>query len=379
VRIAFVTDNHFDAHKGLDETVRVHQWIAEDAKARGCSLTLLGGDLFEKKSCAEDRNAAADWLISMAALGEVVGVAGNHEEEGGLEILNLLRGRHPIRFYSRAELHRVGDVVIGCLPWPHRGQLLAGAESTSHEDASVAARAALRSVIAGLGVAMDDHPDCARIGLGHVMRDGATTDHDQPIVGAEMAISDAELAPMRAGIYLLGHVHAQQEGLIGAAPWLYGGAPTHCNFGEPGAKGYTIIETDGPRIAGFERVATPATPMILAEGAFDGVTLSNSYALRSVYGADVRLRYRVAADRRESAKAAAADVMRDLLERGAKSVKLEELVETETRARAPEVARAVSHRDKLEAHWASVGFDSGPRREALLAKADYLHEVTREA
>jgi DNA repair exonuclease SbcCD nuclease subunit len=379
--IAFVTDQHFHAKHDLEETIRVNRWIANDARERGCAATVLGGDLLETRSVPADRNAAAEHLMELADFGPVVGVLGNHELENDCDLFNDLRARHPITLYDRPGVHAIPELGIAtaCLPWPHLGQLLAGLENASVEEAQNAAREMLRSIVLGLGQGLDKYPDLARIALGHVSISGAKTDHDQPLRGSEFVLSLAELSPIRALIYLLGHIHAQNTMSIGDAPAIYGGAPEHCNFGEPGPKGYTIVTTNGPQLVGFERIPTPVAPMILAEGAFDGFELSNSHAERDVTGADIRFQYRVGVDQRAAGRAAADDVMRDLLARGARSVVLDPVVETETRARAPEVAAAVGHREKLEAHWKNKGFDPGFRREALLLKADILHEATREA
>lgn len=379
-RWAFVTDNHFWARNELAETVRIHRWIAEDAKARGCSGTLLGGDLFEEKSVPDDRNAAGDWLLELADFGPVVGVYGNHEETDDLDLFNHLKGRHPVTFHKRPGVHALPElgIAVACLPWPHLGDLIAGLKDATAAEAQDAAREALRAIVLGLGQGLDAHPDCARIGLAHVSLVGAKTDHDQPLRGKELTLSGADLVALRVAIALLGHIHAQQEIQIGDILGVYGGAPEHCNFGEPGPKSYAVVTTDGTRVLGYERVATPAAPMILAEGNYDGASLAHSYAFRDVTGADVRLQYRVAMDQRVAGKAAAEDAKRELLDRGARSVALAPVVNIETRARAPEVAAARGHREKLVAHWKNKGFEPGERREALLNKADFLHEATSE-
>jgi hypothetical protein len=119
--------------------------------------------------------------------------------------------------------------------------------------------------------------------------------------------------------------------------------------------------------------------MLLLESSFNGANLIGGWSDRNVTGAEIRLRYRVGVDQRAAGDAAAEDVKRELLALGALSVALDPVVDVETRARAPEVAAAQGHREKLEAHWKSKSFDPGARREALLLKADFLHEATREA
>ncbi len=101
--------------------------------------------------------------------------------------------------------------------------------------------------------------------------------------------------------------------------------------------------------------------------------------MRDVAGAEVRLRYHVATDQREAARAAA-DALRDqLIAAGAVHVKVEEVVEAKTRARTLEVAQAPTLADKLAALWRAQGFDPGDRRDALIGKALQIEEGSRAA
>lgn len=385
-RIAFVTDQHYDVHSRFEETVRIHKWIAADAAARGCTLTLLGGDMFERKSVPEERNAAGDWLLSMAELGPVVGVYGNHEIAGDLDLYNLLEAPHPVHFFDRPAVIVQSGVAIACLPWPRKANLLAAfGEDRGKEELGNLAQEHLRAVLRGLGSELEAHRGKApRIALAHVMIDGAKTDHDQPIVGADMALSLLDLSLLDVDFYACGHVHAQQEETIHGAPCIYGGAPRHNNFGEPGAKGYVVVEFKGGKLVSWERVATPATPMILLEAVFADGVLELSDRQREIVdespAAEIRVRYQVDSDQREPARAKARELAAWLVEqRGAISVKTEEEVRTTKRARAPEVARALTVADKLTAHWQSTGFSPGEREPALKAKATQLEEEDRNA
>jgi hypothetical protein len=78
------------------------------------------------------------------------------------------------------------------------------------------------------------------------------------------------------------------------------------------------------------------------------------------------------ADKRDAARASAAALAEVLRKGGAVNVKIEEEVIAETRARAPEIARASTLTEKLEALWSAKQFDPGARREALLGKASDL-------
>jgi hypothetical protein len=94
----------------------------------------------------------------------------------------------------------------------------------------------------------------------------------------------------------------------------------------------------------------------------------------NVEGAEVRLRYTTPSDRRDAAAAAALELRDQYLAGGAVLVKVEPIVITEQRARAPELAQALTLEDKLEALWRSKNFDPGARREALFQKVHDLQE-----
>lgn len=204
----------------------------------------------------------------------------------------------------------------------------------------------------------------------------------------ELGLED--LALVRADAYLLGHIHlgAGNEWQIGDSPALYGGSPRRCTFGEPEVKSYTVLEfEDGPegRLVSWERVSTPATKMAHLDSEwFDEhvglpgdvivpAGLSRDWSPEEVVGAEVRLRYRVDADHRDAARRAAQEEADELRGAGAASVKVEEQVIATTRARTPEVARAVTLADKLDALWSARRDVPDPvRRDALVAKLGEL-------
>jgi hypothetical protein len=94
----------------------------------------------------------------------------------------------------------------------------------------------------------------------------------------------------------------------------------------------------------------------------------------NVSGAEIRFRFRVASDRRDAARAAAEELKVRWLDAGAETVKLECETIVETQSRAPEVARAKSLPDKLEAYWRAREFDPGERRDPLLEKLAQLQD-----
>jgi exonuclease SbcD len=393
MRVALISDSHFDASSRFDECVDLHTWIAGDIAQRGVDLVCLGGDLFERKSVPEERNAAAVVLRSLAESAPVVGVYGNHDAPGDLDIFGRLKTKHPIRFYSQPAVHtafykngqKAGSVA--CLPWPRRASLLAAVGATSHENANQVAHELLQNVLRGLGAEMDDQPGQARVFLGHVQMYGSRVSTGQPLIGCDFEIGTGDLAVVRAHAYLLGHVHMGQSFDVEGAPCVYPGSPRRTAFGEVETKNYAIVDIDGG-IARVELVPTPARAMLLVDGAFapvrghDPALMGDErYELvladpGSVDGAEIRLRYTVAPERRDIARMAAQATRDAWLAQGAYAVKVEEEVTIATRARAPEVATAKTLAEKMHAHWASKGAvpdDATGLR--LMTKLDELEEA----
>jgi len=376
-RVAVVADTHADEASRFDEHERVMSWIANDIAEREVDLVVHGGDAFEReRSSAIERRAVADWCRAVTERAPLVVVRGNHDGDIDIDMLGRLRTKHPVHAFSRPGVVRLGPLAVAAMPWPRSAQLLAAlGRDVSHADSGRIAQECLRNVLRGLGAEMRA-TGLRRLLVGHFMIDGANTDHDQPVVGGDMAVSVADIALAEAEFVAAGHIHAAtNEWETDHGPVAYPGAPMHRNFGEPGpGKGYIIVDYE-PGEVRWLRITSPARRMILAEGAWDGALVPPD-SLRHVDGAEVRFRYRVANDQRDLAKAAAAALKADIEARGAVLVKIEEEVEAFVRARAPEIAKAKTLEDKLGALWASRGIELDELRRPRVI--DRLHRVERE-
>lgn len=362
--IAFITDSHFDHRNRFQECQRVHEWIYRDCCRRGVGLTLLGGDLFDRRSTPEERNAAAEWLQQMATLGPVLGVRGNHDED--LSLFDELQSLHGIQLVDLPGVeYPVDGISVACLPWPNPANILA--ESTSREAADQTAVGCLRDVLRGLG---DSSPT---LFLGHVQVRGSRVGTRQPLIGCSLELGLEDLALVDAKAYLLGHIHLAQDWAIDEAPVIYGGSPYHCNYGEPEAKSYTVLEVVDGEVVSWERVPIPAVPMLLLEADWypEHTALLIRLPQQSVTHSDIRLRYHCEAENQAAARAAAEEWRTHALAEGAVSVHLDPVVEASTRARAPEVAEARGLDAQLRAFWESKG-GAPARAEQLIAKLAQL-------
>lgn len=404
IRVAVVADSHFDETSRFEECIRIHAWIAEQVRERKVDLVLHSGDVFERKSTPAERNAVAAWLLEVAEHCPVVVVRGNHDAVGDLQVFGKLAGRHEIIVAESASVERVRLSIMGpddayvdvaCLPWPRKAELLA-ASGTQGQEAQQLAQEALRAVLRGMGAEMADAlpppipgswaepPRGPRILLAHALVTGSMTSTGQPLVGHEMELDLSDLALAQADFYALGHIHLAQHWTIGGAPVVFPGSPRRTSFGETETKGFLVADFEETACSSWEVVETPCTQMILAEDEW-AQTPEGGYRWRGgwadigapVGGSEIRLRYRVASDQRDAARAAVERERQALLDMGAAAVKVEEVVRAVKRAKAPEVALARSLPDKLSAFWASRGTTpDAERRARLMAK---LGQIETEA
>jgi DNA repair exonuclease SbcCD nuclease subunit len=381
LRVAIVADSHFDEHSRFQECIDVHRWIAQDIANRGVDLVLHAGDVYERKSTPRERAAVAEWVQEVTKHAPMIIVRGNHCPVGDLPLLERLDTVHTVRVVEGAEAIEACGTVIGCMAWPTKSSVLAmGAESRAEGESH--AGDALRNVLRGLGAEMASKPGRPRILLAHAMVRGSVTSTGQPLVGHDLEVGIEDLALSGADFYALGHIHKGQQWEVNGAPVVYPGSPRRTAFGELEAKGYILATFDGPKCIGWELIQTPCAPMVLVEdewGACENGARGWLVGLHgmpeSLDGAEVRFRYSVPADMREEARLAAAAIEDDLRVRGAVNVKVDPVVRPVNTARAPEVARATTLREKLAAYWSARGTTPDERRaESLLAKASELED-----
>lgn len=376
IKILASGDHHFSEHSRFAECKRVHQWMVEEVRRRKPAAFLSGGDIYESASTPLERAAVAEWLTAIAEVCPIVLSRGNHDRPFELGLLRRLRTKHPIIVEERCGVHYVGGAAIAVLAWPERATLLAQLGSAA--DADMAAGDALRAVLRGLGAELAAY-DGPKVLLTHCMLDGSKTSLGQPLIGASMNVGLADLALSNADFVIASHVHMPQEYYYGNTQFLYAGSPFRTAFGEVEQKSIVELTLGNEGTALWERIPTPATPMLLGEDEWrDGEWLCGWTGLDpdQASGAEIRLRWRVPSDQREEARRAVMQVRDDLLSRSAVSVKLDEVVIAVTRARAPQISAAKTLREKLDVLWtARNDVPDAARRERLLSK---LAQVEQE-
>jgi DNA repair exonuclease SbcCD nuclease subunit len=420
IKVAIISDSHFDLNSRWEETLRVHEWFVSDIKEREANAVLHAGDFGPLVPIRQfkpvERLAVAHFAKRITDHCPFVGVRGNHDVFMDLAIFNELETRYPLKIMEIPEVYVVtanngAQVAIAGMPWPvkaelltrldavcgcERGQKRGECESCKNDGLSPEQKEQItsdlmRNIFLGLGAQLRAL-DMPSILLMHAMVRASRVSTGQPIApGQDFEIGQDDLGLVGADFYALGHVHMSQEWTWNDATIAYCGSPRRTNYGERETKSYILLEIDteilnispGDQIK-WQRIRIPCSPMLAydcdyspdqAHGfTYEGSTFFPDCAAEK--GADFRFRYRVAADQRDAAKHAAAQVDKELREHGCADVKIEEIVIQTTRARVEEITTAQTIEQKLQVLWKSRD-DVPPaeRQERLFAK---LGEIERE-
>ncbi len=368
---AFITDQHIDRSSRWDEQQRLMAWSVDKLRELRPDVIAFGGDLWERRPNIEELRAAARWVMQLADIAPVVGVRGNHDPEGLLPLFNRLRAAYPIHFTDAPDMVQAGGVELCLLPWPRKAQLMA-AVGAGGEQARQVGVELLHDVLRGMGERGAVGPRCF---VGHVQVRGARVSTGQPLrPGADFELGTEDLALARCDAYLLGHIHLPQEYSASGRPCMYGGSWRRTAYGEVELKSIVVVELSDDRelVPVVQRIPIPCAPMVLLEDEWNPDDPCGPWTVggydgdESLQGADVRFRYRVAADQRQAAALAAEHVQDRLLSAGAREVKLDPVPVPTTRARAPEVAEATTLPDKLRAYWRARNDEPPEERQQRL-------------
>lgn len=385
LKVASTGDSHFDSTSPRwVECKRIHSWMAADMRERGVSLLCHNGDWFERASKAADRNAVCAWLQEVADFADVRGVRGNHDAIGDLLLFNQVKASHSIYIEEAVSVQIINGCAVACVAWPRKSELLAQlGREVGKEESDQILRSLIRNLMLGLRDQLAQH-EGPRIVSIHAMVSGAVTSVGQPLIGSDMEISLEEVALTEADIIFMSHIHRPQAFSFNSIPILYIGSSFATTWGELEQKSYVVAEFNDKRnekgkiLRQWYNVRTPRTPMVLLEGHYSPehgeIVLTIPETERTLINdADVRMRYTVNSDHAAVAKSAAGRYRQVLIEQGAAVVKIEDVVNTTTRARAPEVTEARSLTDKLEVLWKVRELKvTADRKERLFTKTREL-------
>ena len=382
-RIVHLADNHFNLGSRFDECVKMHGIVSEYVRREKPDAVAYSGDLFDGASNPIEREAVAEHVQENAQIAPVIVDRGNHDRVLDLAILRRLRAPHPIWVCEEPRVITVGSVAFGVLPWPRKAGIHAVADGLGLPASELEAQEALRSILRWMGSELDE-TGLPKMLVTHAMVDGSVTSHGQPLVGADMNIGLTDLALANADAYALGHIHKHQHWMIGDAPAVYPGSPYRTAFGELEPKGFVVWHIERGR-ATWEFIELPAAKMMLIDvdwqpehvglpgDSIVSAGFSQEFDFSGMFAAEIRFRYRVAAEHQKIARAAAEDLKRKALLVGAISFQIEPVVQVTTRERSPEIAEASTLQDQIKAYWKSTNnYPEPPVEQRLLGKLAIL-------
>lgn len=372
-RIAHISDSHFDERNRLDDRCRVHRVFVNDARECGVDLIVHSGDVFERRSTAAERLAVAQFLADAAEVAPVVLVRGNHDLPGEVRIFERL---NPLRILvadnALVSDRTAGEFFVAAVPWFDKSQIVAQAAIREQDDATRQTIEAARALIDVIRI------DCQKarqggmipIVVAHTMIGGSTVSTGQVILGQTVEQAPAEWAETGASYIALGHVHKTQEWYEGRV--AYAGSPDRMNFGEPEEKGWRLVTIgDDGHFESNRFMPLPARRMVLID--VDSSQSDADITKHDVDGALVRLRIRCKAS--ELGSLPLDQLEGWLREAGAHRVKVEPIIQAETRARAPEIVSAKTVWEKVERYLDAKNVEVD--RESLHQRLSELEEAVQ--
>ncbi len=388
VRTALAGDLHTNVARRAEEARRIAYFIVDDAVARGAHFLGIGGDVIDGPMTEKDRA----WLIEFSDYcGERMPtffLMGNHEPALSLRCLRGRSTKYPVIVEEGAAVHVVetaaGKLAVAAVAYPHKAQLLAHVGPVSSEEADRIAGQALQDIFRGLGVQVEQL-GLPTVGLVHGTIKGSKISDDQPDRPLGLDIDIADLALMNCDFICAPHIHKANEfswggKVLAATPT----SPLYCDYGEAAQfKGYILAEFNSAepekfvariKSVAWQRVPTPAVPMLLLNGRFSDGKIEMDYPhdgdgleqIPDPVGADIRLRVSFNADQRTAAKRTAAEMEAKLLQFGAVNVTLEPLLVPTTRSRIPQLATTPRLEDKWLLYCQAIGLDLPSERKSVL-------------
>ena len=206
IRIAHISDSHFDERGHLADCIAVHLEFVQQAKDEGVDLILHSGDWFERRSTPVERNAVASWLAKASAVAQVVGLRGNHDVGLDLAIYPALQS---VKVFERPTAITLGRFDIWVLPWFDKRHM---AEQSSIADGAQAAIAVARDMLDNFrsGAALSRSRDRVPVLVAHLMVGGSTVSTGQMLIGQGVEFSPTELLDLGMSYVALGHIHKRQ-------------------------------------------------------------------------------------------------------------------------------------------------------------------------
>lgn len=380
LRIAHLSDNHFDAQLRLDDCVRIHAAFRDQIRERRVDVVLDAGDFFERRSVAAERNAFADWLSGLVADGVLYyGVRGNHDEVGDLDLFNYVLGdRGHIQDFDEEPVVIAEDddsadgsarwAIVG-LPWISRAAYIKGAQGST------------RAMLDHLALIGESLRERGRVPIlvAHAELAGYTTGLHKP-QGSTLALdpNDRGFVPYAYGAF--GHVHQAQA--FAGGRLRYSGSPDRNDFGEQERKGWLYVELDLDRaredrayVPTVEFVELPTRRMVDLTVDDPGDDFDPALLAAAVEDGDL-VRVRVRASSQYVSTIKPGDIEAKLRAYGAHTAQVEVIPAHTDRVRSEEIRTATTTWEQALAFWRSKA--DVPDEETQVRLHAELDEIERE-
>jgi exonuclease SbcD len=374
MKIFHTSDWHVDEHNHFQDTLRILEWLCDEARAQSPDAIFVCGDsapVSVRPMTPLERNTLADVYVRLAEHAPVFVVRGNHDiADRDIDIFGRLKSRHSILAFSNPGIARGSTrggqpFVVAALPYPSKGFLMARAKTDGVrlDDVNAACREAIKAVLMGLKVEMESDPKTTvRLILAHINVSGALAG-GFALIGQDVEAGALELESTGADYIACGHIHKVQQ--MSARVW-YPGSPRRVDFGEEGEeKGYLLVTVEPGQEPVVEFRPSPLRKMQTIRVTVGENGIETSGPIEA--GADARVIIDVDEQRRSSIDMGA--LLDTLHADGAHAVKTEFRVTPNQRVRAPEMQAATTDADRLRAFLGTLDVPVEPwQMDRLLMK-----------
>lgn len=382
IKVAITADNHIGPSR-FDHNKQSLEWMAEDIEENGCRLTLLGGDLFDKKCREEDLWLGSHFLSILNT--QVLALMGNHGTERAMSVLaNTQTGLGQLpKVVFLPSIVEIAGMTVYCLPHCDKANIQMATGVTGIVDAQATFNQSIDAILQYFKADSAIRTGL-KIGLGHCTVQGSKTSTGQelydPGLSHGFGVKLQQLAGMDLLFFALGHIHLQQTLCESPFPIFYPGSHSRMNYAETEEKGYKLahIDAETGKLSQIEFRKNPHAPRLISLSfEWDGTDWNQVCDTdEDISGAEVRL----IANYREGSFPNFAE-LQNAYEGECLRLDMTKKPITITKTRNAEVIQATNPKDQLLLYWKHAQ-ESAPAEEEkakVLALFDELMEETRNA
>ena len=383
MKILHTADWHLN-NETADEMDDILNFIFNMADERNVDLTVIAGDIFDRRDIRFDSKAVRSAFAHITGLAEISPVLiniGTPSHDGMCsELFRFAKTDNPVYVASRPEqlvfngetfspieylasypeVFRGSDLcaVLSVLPQPTK-QWFQGDCSIDEADQQIAT--GMGTILGGFG-AMAHGCGIPHILVFHHTIHGAKVGDNQYMIGREIEVPRDLMDLAKADIGMGGHIHYAQEIKGENCSYFYAGGPQRLNYGEMEPKGFYIHTIDGK--VESEWIETPARKLFKADADLtNGLKLSEVLTAMesgnllpdSILGSFVRLELKTWQD--EAHHIDRDKIKAYLVNNGAKGADVRIIRIPRENVRSQQILKVYTLREKIEERAATVGDD----------------------